>query len=76
MWLCGVIGMNTKGIPSPSVENAMFTPPAVFAYWMRGSIAALSYSTAGGTRRGRMTRKWLLPLSQVCRCRYNLPSYT
>src|SRR3989304_1801811 len=38
MWLCGVIGMNTKGIPSPSVENAMFTPPAVFAYWVGGTI--------------------------------------
>jgi hypothetical protein len=35
--------MPTSGIPSPSVQKAMLTPSVVLAYWMRGSMAALSY---------------------------------
>jgi hypothetical protein len=31
-------------MPSPRVQKAMLTASAVWAYWMRGSIAALSYS--------------------------------
>src|SRR3990170_5662696 len=40
MWLHGGLGMLTKGMPSPNVQKAMFTPSLVFAYWIRGSIAA------------------------------------
>jgi hypothetical protein len=38
MWLIARNGMYTSGIPSPSVQKAMFTPSLVFAYWMRGSM--------------------------------------
>jgi len=51
-------------------------PSALVQKRICGSMAAPSYSTASGRRRGRMTRKWLLPLSQLCRCHYDLPRYT
>src|SRR4030042_4526071 len=45
MWVNGG-GICTNGMPSPIVQKAMLTPSAVWAYWMRGSIAALSYPQA------------------------------
>ncbi len=34
-----------KGHPFPKVEMAMFTPSAVWAYWMRGSMAGILYAS-------------------------------
>src|SRR3972149_10421426 len=45
-WLNPTMGMCTNGMPSPIVQKAMLTPSLVWAYWMRGSMATLSYTIA------------------------------
>src|SRR3972149_6530207 len=41
-WANPGVAMRTRGGPSPMLAKAMLTPSAVWAYWMRGSIAGLS----------------------------------
>ena len=43
MWLCG-FHICTKGVPLPCTQKTMVTLSVVLAYWMRGSMAALSYT--------------------------------
>jgi hypothetical protein len=45
-WLHGGFAICTTGGPSPSVQKAMLTPSAVLAYWMRGSMRRLLYTSA------------------------------
>src|SRR3972149_8465200 len=46
MWVNGCTSRSTRDGPSPTLQKAMLTPSVVLAYWMRGSMTALSYSTA------------------------------
>src|SRR3990172_2343954 len=55
MWLNGMLGMTTRGLPSPSVQKAMLTPSAVCAYWIRGSMTATLYAIGKPPPRSQRT---------------------